>query len=80
MPTAVLRVEFGHPEFWKTVHDAFPRFFEVHPRLKTSFNSIAAKPRVFNARDQKIILNLCLLAGVAMEELVTLAGNGGSVP
>lgn len=49
-------------------------FFEIHPRLKASFNSIAAKPRTFEDRDQKIILNLCLLAGVAMEELVTLAG------
>jgi hypothetical protein len=23
MPTSVLRLEFGHPEFLKTVHDAF---------------------------------------------------------
>jgi len=76
MESGVLRIEFGHPEFWKTVYDAYPRFFEVHPKLKVSFNSIAAKPRTFKDRDQKIILNLCLLAGVAMEELVTLAGNG----
>ena len=76
MQSVVLRFEFGHPEFWKTVHDACPRFFEVHPRLKASFNSIAAKPRTFKDRDQKIIINLYLLAGVAMEELVTLAGNG----
>lgn len=76
MQTAVLRIEFGHPEFWKTVHDVCPRFFEVHPRLKASFNSVATKPRTFKERDQKIVFNLCLLAGVAMEELVTLAGNG----
>jgi len=67
--------KFGHPEFRKTVLDAYPRFFEVQPRLKTSFNSIARKPRTLN-RDQKVILNLCLLAGVAMDELITLAGNG----
>ena len=76
MQASVLHVEFGHPEFWKTVHDACPRFFEVRPRLKTSFYSIAANPRTFEDRNRKTIFNLCLLAGVAMEELVTLAGNG----
>lgn len=70
-----VHIQFGHPEFWRTVHDAYPRFFEVHERLKLSFNTIA-KPRTFQNRDQKVILNLCLLAGVAMEELVTLVGNG----
>jgi hypothetical protein len=75
MQTTVLRIEFGHPEFWKTVYEAYPRFFEVHPRLKASFNSIAPQPRTFKDRDQKIIVNLCLLAGVAMEELVTLGGT-----
>jgi hypothetical protein len=74
--SVVTRIVFGHPEFWKAVHGAYPRFFEVHPRLKDSFNSVAAKPRTFRDRDQKIILNLSLLAGVAMEELVTLVGNG----
>lgn len=74
--SAAVRIQFGHPDFWKTVYESCPKFFEIHPRLKESFNSIAAKSRTFNDRDQKIILNLCLLAGVAMEELVTLAGNG----
>lgn len=76
MPTCSLGIEFGHPDFWKSVYERFPRFFEVHPRLKTSFNSISAKPRVVRERDHKVILNLCQMAGVAMEELVTLAGNG----
>lgn len=76
MPAIISHIEFGHPKFWKNVHDAYPRFFEVHPRLVTSFNSIAAKPRPHLNREQKVITNLAQLAGVAMAELVTLAGNG----
>ncbi len=74
--TTAEQIAFGHPEFWTTVRDGFPRFFEIHPRLKKSFNSLAARPSAKMSRDQKAVFDLCLLAGVAMEELVTLAGNG----
>jgi hypothetical protein len=69
------KVEFGHPGYWKVITDAFPRFFEIHPRLVASFNSISQKSRE-TSRNQKIILNLSLLAGIALEELITLVGNG----
>jgi hypothetical protein len=71
-----VQVEFGHPNFCKTVQDAYPRFFEVYPRLRISFDSISRKSRTLTDKGQKVTLNLCLIAGVAMDELVTLAGNG----
>jgi hypothetical protein len=70
------RVEFGHPEFWTTVRDASPRFFQVHPRLVKSFNSLVDRPSTNLKRDQKVVFDLCLMAGIATEELVTLVGNG----
>ena len=69
-------IEFGHPEFWTTVYNDCPQFFEVHPRLARSFSSLADQPPANLSRDHKVVFHLCLMAGVAMEELVTLAGNG----
>lgn len=75
-PFLTQEVKFGHPEFWSRVVDEYPRFFAVHPRLVQSFNSLSQKPRPTLSLQEKVVLNLALLAGVAMEELVTLASNG----
>jgi hypothetical protein len=67
---------FGVPEFAKEVQAAFPRLFEVLPRAQAALIDLTGraceKPEMY----QRVILNLGLLAGVSMIELVTLAGNG----
>lgn len=70
-------VSFGNPQFGKQVQDAFPKFFEVIPRATESFNDLAN-----NRHDEDVepcsraVLNLALLSGISMWELVTLVGNG----
>lgn len=75
MATASVPV-FGAPEFAKEINSAFPKAFEVFPRVQAALNDLTSrsceKPEVV----QRVILNLGLLAGVSMVELVTLAGNG----
>jgi hypothetical protein len=66
----------GHPDFAKEVQAAFPKLFEVLPRVGAALNDMTSraveKPELY----QRVIVNLGLLAGVSMMELVTLAGNG----
>lgn len=69
-------VIFGDPEFAKNVHAAFPRLFEVLPRLQAALNDLTSRECERPEPHQRVILNLGLLAGVSMIELVTLAGNG----
>ncbi len=67
---------FGVPEFAKIVQAEFPPLFEVLPRAQAALNDLTGrsceKPEII----QRVILNLGLLAGISMVELVTLAGNG----
>lgn len=66
----------GHPEYWQKVRDAFPRFFEVVPRLTDSLNDLTGRAHDNPEPYQRVILNLGILTGVSMWELVTLAANG----
>jgi hypothetical protein len=67
---------FGHPEFSSKVHQAYPKFFEVVPRLTDSLNDLTGRAYPQPERWQRVILNLGLLTGISAWELVTLAGNG----
>ncbi len=69
-------VVLGFPDFSPTVLNRFPRFFEVVHRAGDALNGILT-----NAYDevepvQKVILNLGILTGNAVMELITLVGNG----
>jgi hypothetical protein len=66
----------GHPEFGKEVQAAFPKLFEVLPRVGAALNDMTSRPVEKPEEYQRVILNLGLLAGVSMMELVTLAGHG----
>lgn len=67
---------FGHPEFWETAHDAFPKFFKVVFRVNDALNSLTTRAYEDVEPYQKVILNLGMLIGVSMIELITLVGNG----
>jgi hypothetical protein len=69
-------IVFGHPEFAKEVQTAFPRLFEVLPRLTATLNDLTVRGHKDPEPVQRVILNLALLSGVSMLELMTLAGNG----
>jgi len=69
-------VIFGDPEFARNVQEAFPRLFEVLPRLSAALNDLTSRACERPEPHQRVILNLGLLTGVSMKELVTLAGNG----
>jgi hypothetical protein len=66
----------GYPEFWQKAHDAFAKFFEVAPRVQAALNDLTGRGYQSVEPYQKVVLNLALLTGVAMTELVTLVGNG----
>src|SRR5271154_189043 len=67
---------FGTPEFAKVVCLEFSNLFEVLPRLSEALNDLTSRPCEKPEQHQRVILNLVLLAGTSMVELVTLAGNG----
>jgi hypothetical protein len=69
-------VVFGNPDFSKTVQSQFQKVFEVLPRLSAALNDLTGRACEKPETYQRVILNLGLLAGVSMTELVTLAGNG----
>ena len=67
---------FGFPPFAKEIQEAFPKLFEVLPRLTAALNDLTGRACEKPEMHQRVILNLGILAGVTMVELVTLAGNG----
>ncbi len=69
-------VVFGFPDFSSQVLDRFPRFFEVVPRASDSLDAILRRGYPELEPVQKVILNLGILAGNSVMELITLAGNG----
>jgi hypothetical protein len=69
-------VVFGNPEFWQKAHDAFPKFFEVVFRVNEALNSLTTRAYAGVEPYQKVILNLGMLTGTSMTELIALVGNG----
>jgi hypothetical protein len=74
--TAATKLVFGYPEFAAVVQAEFPKLFEVLPRLTETLNDLTSRACEKPEMHQRVILNLGLLAGTSMVELVTLAGNG----
>jgi len=67
---------FGQPDFSNRVEAAFPRLFEVLPRVTESLNDLTSRPCADPEPYQRMILNLGLLTGLSVKELMTLAGHG----
>jgi hypothetical protein len=63
---------FGKPEFAKDVQTEFPKVFEVLPRVTASLNDLTTRACAEAEPYQRMIVNLGLLTGVSMFELVTL--------
>lgn len=71
-----VRRVFGFPDFIPTVEAEYPRFFEVGPRVLNAMHSIADREYAAPAPHQRAILNLSMLAGISVIEIVTLTVNG----
>lgn len=67
---------FGNPEFAKDVRSAFPKVFEVLPRVAGALSDLTNRVHPNPKPNQRIIANLGLLVGMSMFELVTLVENG----
>jgi len=70
------RLVVGFPDFAPTVEAEYPRFFEVGPRVLTAMHSVADREYEAPEPHQRAILNLAMVAGVSLVEVVTLTGNG----
>jgi hypothetical protein len=69
-------IRFGFPEFSAQVFEKFSRFFEVTGRASDALDGILTNSYSDVEPLEKVILNLGILAGNAVMELVTLVGNG----
>jgi Family of unknown function (DUF5677) len=67
---------FGFPSFAKEFQAEFPKLLEVLPRVQAALNDLTGRMCENPEPVERVILNLGLLAGVSMVELVTLSGNG----
>jgi hypothetical protein len=70
------RVSFGFQNFWIKAYEAFPRFWEVYPRLSESVDSLISRRYENLELLQQVIINLGILAGTSLAEITTLVGNG----
>jgi hypothetical protein len=70
------RLVIGFPEFWPEVERAYPRFFELSQNVMTALHSVTDREYAEPESHQRAILNLSMLAGVTMVEIVTLVANG----
>jgi hypothetical protein len=69
-------VSFGFHDFWQTAYEAFPRFWEVYPRLLEAINSLVWRNYGETNPLQHIIINLGIVGATSLSEITTLAGNG----
>lgn len=69
-------VSFGFERFWRTAYDAFPRFWEVMPRVVDSLDSLIARGYANVDPIHKVIINLGILTAGSLAETVLLVGNG----
>ena len=67
---------FSNPDFAKATRTAFPRFFEVLPRAVGALNELTSRAHANPSPLQRVIVNLGLLLGISVLELVTLAESG----
>src|SRR5579884_4113038 len=67
---------FGFPDFCRSVEKEYPRFFEVGSRTLGAMHSVTDRAYPNPEPHQRAILNLGMLAGISLVEVVTLAVNG----
>ena len=66
----------GFPEFHQTVFEAFTRFFAALPALQTALNDLIDEGHDAISAHDHLILNLGILAGTTLTEVVLLGTNG----
>jgi hypothetical protein len=77
MVNATGTVEYGGITFWRTAPPEFRRFHEVAPRLQDALNELTMRREYGEVEaHQRGILNLAILIGVSMTELVVLVESG----
>lgn len=69
-------VEFGFPKFGKHIFEHYEPFFQSSITFQNTLNSLTSRAYDNVETWQKLVLNLGMLVGVSMMELVTLVGNG----
>jgi Family of unknown function (DUF5677) len=70
------RAAVGFPEFCDRVVDEFPLFFQALPALQEALNDLTSEAHESISAQDHLILNLGLLVGVSMMEVVLLGVNG----
>jgi hypothetical protein len=66
----------GFPDFHPRVFQEFSRFFEVLPAVQDALNELLREGHDEIDAGQHLILNLGILAGTTMMEIVLLSVNG----
>jgi hypothetical protein len=70
------KLVIGFPDFWRVVEKTYPKFFEIGLRAGQALNSITDREYAMTDLRERTILNLSILAGITMTEVITLATNG----
>jgi len=71
-----MTIVVGFPEFQNSVVERYPVFFETIPSLQKVLNDLTGEGYKDISSEHHLILNLGILAGVTMMELILLAVNG----
>lgn len=66
----------GFPEFHQTVFQTFPHFFAALPALQAALNNLIDEGHEAISAHDHLILNLGILAGTTLMEVVLLGTNG----
>jgi hypothetical protein len=70
---------FGHPHFWRTALEAFPRCFEVLGNIVTASNSLSHDTYTTGDPFKRALVQLSALSTQAIAELMILVGNGHGI-
>src|SRR5271167_919702 len=71
-----VQVRFGFPEYWEHAYQQYSAFLERAPRLQDALNGVTNRAYQNVGPLEKVILNLSMLVGVGLAEVVTLVCNG----
>ena len=71
-----MAIVVGFPEFQEQVVSKFPAFFKALPALQKVLNDLIGEAHEAISAENHLIVNLGILAGVSMMEVVLLAVNG----
>ncbi len=71
-----MSITVGFPEFHGQVVQRHPIFFETIPAIQNALNDLTGEAHQAISAEHHLILNLGIVAGVTMAELIMLAVNG----